>query len=180
MFGESTMSQFTLNLPQQYIPSKIAICLTVVNPYTKYALTMTSVALSIEEALPKKMQSYLVGMLVRTFLVLSTVAVALFFPYFALVMALLGSVFTMLVVGLDTPMRMLALHQEGRSALVGGNHQLETRAPTNTGLEPEYLWSFSLQIILGVSLSRDLMAVAGDALKTNIRTLGPLVLPLSE
>ncbi|XP_020398747.1 amino acid transporter AVT1C [Zea mays] len=99
MFGESTMSQFTLNLPQQYIPSKIAICLTVVNPYTKYALTMTSVALSIEEALPKKMQSYLVGMLVRTFLVLSTVAVALFFPYFALVMALLGSVFTMLVVG---------------------------------------------------------------------------------
>ncbi|XP_020400390.1 amino acid transporter AVT1C-like [Zea mays] len=97
MFGESTMSQFTLNLPQQYIPSKIAICLTVVNPYTKYALTMTSVALSIEEALPKKMQSYLVGMLVRTFLVLSTVAVALFFPYFALVMALLGSVFTMLV-----------------------------------------------------------------------------------
>lgn len=54
----------------------------VVNPYTKYALTMTSVALSIEEALPKKMQSYLVGMLVRTFLVLSTVAVALFFPYF--------------------------------------------------------------------------------------------------
>jgi 3-ketoacyl-CoA synthase len=34
--------------------------------------------------------------------------------------------------------------------------------------------------VLGVSLSRDLMAVAGDALKTNIRTLGPLVLPLSE
>ena len=86
----------------------------------------------------------------------------------------------MIYTGLDTPMRMLPLHQEGRSALVGGNHQLETRAPTNTGLEPEYLWSFSLQIILGVSLSRDLMAVAGDALKTNIRTLGPLVLPLSE
>jgi solute carrier family 32 (vesicular inhibitory amino acid transporter) len=53
-----------------------------VNPYTKYALTMTPVALSIEEALPKKMQSYLVGMLVRTCLVLSTVAVALLFPYF--------------------------------------------------------------------------------------------------
>jgi hypothetical protein len=29
MFGESTMSQFTLNLPQQYIPSKIAIWTTV-------------------------------------------------------------------------------------------------------------------------------------------------------
>ncbi|KAJ7514223.1 hypothetical protein O6H91_23G033900 [Diphasiastrum complanatum] len=33
---------------------------------------------------------------------------------------------------------------------------------------------------LGVSLSREVMAVAGDALKTNITTLGPLVLPLSE
>ncbi|XP_042400061.1 3-ketoacyl-CoA synthase 20-like [Zingiber officinale] len=33
---------------------------------------------------------------------------------------------------------------------------------------------------VGVSLSKDLMSVAGEALKTNISTLGPLVLPLSE
>ncbi|KAF9687974.1 hypothetical protein SADUNF_Sadunf02G0149000 [Salix dunnii] len=33
---------------------------------------------------------------------------------------------------------------------------------------------------IGVSLARELMAVAGDALKTNITTLGPSVLPLSE
>lgn len=33
---------------------------------------------------------------------------------------------------------------------------------------------------VGVSLARELMAVAGDALKTNITTLGPSVLPLSE
>lgn len=33
---------------------------------------------------------------------------------------------------------------------------------------------------LGVGLSKDLMAIAGDALKTNITTLGPMVLPLSE
>uniref|UniRef100_A0A7C9ADG2 3-ketoacyl-CoA synthase n=2 Tax=Opuntia streptacantha TaxID=393608 RepID=A0A7C9ADG2_OPUST len=32
----------------------------------------------------------------------------------------------------------------------------------------------------GVSLSKDLMAVAGEALKANITTLGPLVLPFSE
>ncbi|KAB2043274.1 hypothetical protein ES319_D01G004700v1 [Gossypium barbadense] len=32
----------------------------------------------------------------------------------------------------------------------------------------------------GVSLSKDLMAIAGNALKTNITTLGPLVLPISE
>ncbi|XP_066373659.1 3-ketoacyl-CoA synthase 20-like [Miscanthus floridulus] len=33
---------------------------------------------------------------------------------------------------------------------------------------------------VGVSWTRELMAVVGDALKTNITTLGPLVLPLSE
>ncbi|KAF6997241.1 hypothetical protein CFC21_013486 [Triticum aestivum] len=33
---------------------------------------------------------------------------------------------------------------------------------------------------LGVSLSKDLMSVAGDALRSNITTLGPLVLPLRE
>ncbi|CAA2955056.1 3-ketoacyl-CoA synthase 4-like [Olea europaea var. sylvestris] len=32
----------------------------------------------------------------------------------------------------------------------------------------------------GVSLSKDLMAIAGGALTTNITTLGPLVLPISE
>lgn len=32
----------------------------------------------------------------------------------------------------------------------------------------------------GVALSKDLMAVAGDALKTNITTLGPIVLPITE
>ncbi|PIN12181.1 Very-long-chain 3-oxoacyl-CoA synthase [Handroanthus impetiginosus] len=32
----------------------------------------------------------------------------------------------------------------------------------------------------GVSLSKDLMAIAGTAMKTNITTLGPLVLPVSE
>ncbi|KNA21707.1 hypothetical protein SOVF_040930 [Spinacia oleracea] len=32
----------------------------------------------------------------------------------------------------------------------------------------------------GIALSKDLMAMAGEALKTNITTLGPLVLPISE
>ncbi|KAF6148383.1 hypothetical protein GIB67_025602 [Kingdonia uniflora] len=33
---------------------------------------------------------------------------------------------------------------------------------------------------IGVSISKNLMIVAGEALKTNITTLGPLVLPMSE
>ena len=34
--------------------------------------------------------------------------------------------------------------------------------------------------MVGVRLSKELMAVAGEALKVNVTTLGPLVLPLSE
>lgn len=33
---------------------------------------------------------------------------------------------------------------------------------------------------VGVSLSKELMSIAGESLKTNITTLGPLVLPISE
>ena len=33
---------------------------------------------------------------------------------------------------------------------------------------------------VGVRLSKELMAVAGEALKVNVTTLGPLVLPISE
>ncbi|XP_068667850.1 3-ketoacyl-CoA synthase 4-like [Aristolochia californica] len=34
--------------------------------------------------------------------------------------------------------------------------------------------------MVGISLPKDLMAIAGEALKTNITTLGPVVLPISE
>ena len=34
--------------------------------------------------------------------------------------------------------------------------------------------------LVGVHLSKELMCIAGNALKANITTLGPLVLPLSE
>lgn len=96
------------------------------NPLSKYALTMTPVALSLEELLPSTSQSNFVMLLMRTFLVFSTLVVALAVPFFgkisyrsltvlkssliagilkhgfiwtaASVMALLGSVFTMLVV----------------------------------------------------------------------------------
>ncbi|KAF3967582.1 hypothetical protein CMV_008435 [Castanea mollissima] len=36
MFGESIKSQFTLNLPQDLVATKIAVWTTVVNPFTKY------------------------------------------------------------------------------------------------------------------------------------------------
>jgi vesicular inhibitory amino acid transporter len=100
MFGEATASQITLNLPGQFLASKIAVWTTVVNPFTKYALTITPVAHSLEELLPQRPDSVeyrSCSILIRTALVLSTIAVAVVVPYFGLVMAFIGSFLTMTV-----------------------------------------------------------------------------------
>ncbi|KAJ0465553.1 putative amino acid transporter, transmembrane domain-containing protein [Helianthus annuus] len=98
MFGESTASQFTLNLPTNLVASKLAVWTTVVNPFTKYALTISPVAMSLEELIPSNhMKSHIYSILIRTGLVLSTLLVALCIPFFGLVMSLIGSLMTMLV-----------------------------------------------------------------------------------
>ncbi|KAL7109745.1 hypothetical protein ACP275_06G194800 [Erythranthe tilingii] len=98
MFGESTQSQFTLNMPQNLIASKIAVWTTVVNPFTKYALTISPVAMSLEELIPSRhAKSRAYSILIRTALVISTLVVGLSIPFFGLVSALIGSLLTMLV-----------------------------------------------------------------------------------
>ncbi|GMY14516.1 amino acid transporter AVT1D-like [Fagus crenata] len=99
IFGDSVESQFTLNMPREYVASKIAVWTMVVNPLTKYALNLTPITLSLEELLPEaQLRSYSVVLLIRTILVFSTLVVALTFPYFAIVMALIGSLLAMLIV----------------------------------------------------------------------------------
>ena len=73
----------------------------IVNPFTKYALTMTPVALCLEELLPMdpKLPSYRrASLAIRTALVASTVCVALLIPFFGYVMAFIGSFLSMTVV----------------------------------------------------------------------------------
>ncbi|KAL6497707.1 Amino acid transporter avt1c [Orobanche hederae] len=84
MYGESIQSQFTLNMPQELVASKIAVWTTVVNPFTKYPF-------------PDSVRSYMYSILIRTALVMSTLVLGLSIPFFGLVMALIGSLLTMLV-----------------------------------------------------------------------------------
>lgn len=50
---------------------------------SKYAMTLTPIALSLEELMPsKELQSYSVSVIIRTILAISTLVVALTLPYF--------------------------------------------------------------------------------------------------
>ncbi|KAJ4704645.1 vacuolar amino acid transporter 1-like [Melia azedarach] len=98
MFGDSVQSQFTLNFPKEFVASKVAIWTTVLIPMSKYAMTLTPIALSLEELLPsEQLQSYTVSIIIRTLIVISTLIVALTLPYFGIVMSLIGSLLAMLI-----------------------------------------------------------------------------------
>ena len=96
MFGDELQSQITLNLPREVPASHFAIWVTLVNPFAKYAITLTPVAVALEELLPHSMAGSSKGLrfwgtILRTLIVISTVIVALSVPFFGLLMALIGS-----------------------------------------------------------------------------------------
>ncbi|PKI46735.1 hypothetical protein CRG98_032875 [Punica granatum] len=95
MFADSTKSQYTLNMPQSLMATKIAVWTTVYN--STYALTMSPVALSLEELLPSNHNSRVYAICIRTMLVISSLVVGLVVPFFGLVMSLIGSLLTMLI-----------------------------------------------------------------------------------
>ncbi|CAL5068194.1 unnamed protein product [Urochloa decumbens] len=100
MYGGGVESQVTLNLPAARVSSKVAIFTTLVNPLSKYALVVTPIATAVEERIcgyggatggSSGPPPQAVSVAVRTVLVVSTVAVALAVPFFAYLMALVGS-----------------------------------------------------------------------------------------
>lgn len=107
MYGDDVKSQVTLNLPEGKIGSKLAIYTTLINPFSKYALMVTPLATAVEERLQlagggsgsgsgRRSSKRSVNVLVRTLLVVSTVVVALAVPFFGHLMALVGSLLSVM------------------------------------------------------------------------------------
>lgn len=92
MYGDNIKSQVTLNLPLNKISTKLAIYTTLINPITKYAAITNPIAIAIEDSLsPNFFITKKIAILIRTLLLITTLILALFIPFFAYVMAFTGS-----------------------------------------------------------------------------------------
>ncbi|KAJ4962105.1 hypothetical protein NE237_022015 [Protea cynaroides] len=96
MYGEDLKSQVTLNLPLGNLSSKIAIYTTLVNPFTKYAIMVTPIAVAIEDWFPLR-NSRPISLLIRTAILISNVVMALTVPFFAYLMAFIGAFLSVVV-----------------------------------------------------------------------------------
>ncbi|PSS04317.1 Vacuolar amino acid transporter like [Actinidia chinensis var. chinensis] len=93
IYGHTVQSQVTLNLPKEKISSKVAIYTILAGPIAKYALTIMPVASAIESSLPANYQdSRHISILIKMFLLVSTVVFAVLFPSFESVTSLSGAV----------------------------------------------------------------------------------------
>ncbi|PON58312.1 Amino acid transporter [Parasponia andersonii] len=90
MFGDYLEFPVTLNLPIRKISSQIAICTTVINPLTKYAVIISPIAAAIEDKYSIQ-NNRAISFIIRTLIVLSTLIVALLVPFFGYVMAFIGA-----------------------------------------------------------------------------------------
>ncbi|XP_058769216.1 amino acid transporter AVT1I-like [Vicia villosa] len=113
MFGDNLKSQVTLNLPTNKISTKIAIYTTVINPFTKYAIIITPIMNAIEEKwhLCKRRP---ISILIRTTIVVSSVLVALFVPFFGYIMAFIGAFLSVAISLLFPCLCYLKMHKAAR------------------------------------------------------------------
>jgi len=113
MFGDHLKSQITLNLPTNTTSTKIAIYTTIVNPFAKYAIVITPIINAIEEKwhLCKRRP---VSILMRTSIVVSSVIVALFVPFFGYIMAFIGAFLSVAISLLFPCLCYLKMHKAAR------------------------------------------------------------------
>ncbi|KAK1414086.1 hypothetical protein QVD17_29826 [Tagetes erecta] len=91
MFGSNAASQITLNLPTNKMSSRVAIYTTLVTPIAKYALFLTPIVNDIEARFQHSYNKRTCSFLTRTPLMISTVFVALYLPFFGSLMSLVGA-----------------------------------------------------------------------------------------
>ncbi|KAJ0042018.1 hypothetical protein Pint_19219 [Pistacia integerrima] len=91
MFGSGVQSQITLNLPTNTLSSRVAICTTLVNPISKYALMVTPIVNATKSCFPSHYSKKPYSLIISTTLVVSTVIVALVVPLFGYLMSLVGA-----------------------------------------------------------------------------------------
>ncbi|XP_052627414.1 amino acid transporter AVT1I isoform X2 [Lactuca sativa] len=91
MFGSKVESEITLNLPTNKISSRVAIFTTLVTPIAKYALMLTPIVDTIETQFQSFCNKRKCSFLIRTILMISTVVVAMFVPFFGNLMSLVGA-----------------------------------------------------------------------------------------
>jgi vesicular inhibitory amino acid transporter len=80
------------------LPTHVAMWTVIVNPLTKVALTLTPVAMALEELMPWRPRTAafaLASGALRTGLLAAVLLVALCLPFFGVVMSLIGAVFSM-------------------------------------------------------------------------------------
>lgn len=102
MFGSALQSQVTLNLPVEKLSSRVAICTTLINPISKYALLVTPIIDAINTWFPSRYKKRRLRLLIGTAVVISTVIVALAIPFFAYLMSLIGA-FTSMTASIMIP-----------------------------------------------------------------------------
>ncbi|PQP97470.1 vacuolar amino acid transporter 1-like [Prunus yedoensis var. nudiflora] len=98
MYGDGVESQITLNLPTTEVSARVAIYTILLIPIARYALMVTPVANAIEGGLSEDYKNWRpVKLLIRMALLVSSTVVAYVFPYYEILMAIVGSLFTVSV-----------------------------------------------------------------------------------
>ncbi|XP_021622090.1 amino acid transporter AVT1I [Manihot esculenta] len=91
MFGSAVESHVTLNLPTTKLSSRLAIYTALVNPISKYALMITPIVNVTRNWFPWYCDKKPFNIFISTALLMSTVIVALAFPFFGFLMSLVGA-----------------------------------------------------------------------------------------